>query len=202
MTLAANYKLKLNERKGKGTMDSPQFSLSYKVNYEQVDTKISYDILSALKGDNDVIIEVNSSLANVAKSEGEDSAIAFLQKIRSLGLDYSYRKVPAATKQSFLAQLFGGGKKENLAHEVLAYVPDKVWRDESFQSLLPVYGARYYVTKEPEESDKIVNEMCRMLDNEKVDYFKLIIFDVASFGQMGIVTNYLARSDLKNMLGL
>ncbi|MGI6776830.1 MAG: hypothetical protein ACOX7R_02015 [Acetivibrionales bacterium] len=196
------YKLKFSSRKGGGSLDSPQFSLSYRANNEAINSRASYEILSKLIGDNDVVIEVNSSLTNTTKTESEDRTFHFLSEVRNRALDYSYRKVPSSARQSFLSMIFGGGKKNAEAHEIMAYIPEKVWKEETFLSVLPVYGARYYVMKSPEEGDKVINELCRMLDSEKIDYFKLIVFDVASFGQMGIVSNYLTADDIKGTLGI
>lgn len=195
-------KIKFKVNKSDGGLNSPQFSISWKQPASEDDTKLSsYEILSALKGDNDILIEVNSSLFNAPVSERETCAMNFLESVRDLGLDYRYRKGTSQASQSFISQLFGFNKNVQ-SHEILAYIPDKIWRTEGFYRVLPTYGARYYITREPVESSKILDDMSRMLDSEKLDYFKLTVFDSSIFSYMGLSSKTMTADDIKQALGL
>lgn len=193
-------KIKLKQNKPDGSLVSPDFSISFKQSVsEKENRQNSYDILSVLKGNNDVVIEANSSLFNLPASQRESSAMDFLDTIRALGLDYRYRKTASSSAPSFLSQLFGMNKNSS-AHEILAYVPHSVWKTEDFCKAIPVFGARYYITDGPAESSKLLDDMSKMLDEEKRDFFKLIVFDASSFSYMGVYTKRLTYEDIKQLL--
>jgi hypothetical protein len=195
-------KFKFIDLTGNKNPDAPQYSISYRVK-SQPDIKQSYEIISHLKENNDVIIELNSSLSSLTRNRNNDYWSDFLNNIRELGLSYNYRKVPSATKPSILEFIFSRGKtSNNEAHEIITYVPDDVWKVNSFINILPPYGAKYYVVKEPEDGSSLINALTQMTDDEKARYFRIIIFDVPAFGNMGINSNYLKASDIKSMLGI
>jgi hypothetical protein len=82
----------------------------------------------------------------------------------------------------------------------VVYVPHDVWKNESFKDKLPISGARYYITNYPMEAEDIVNKILTMDDKEIKTTFKLIIFDFAFYGQMGIVTDVLNKDDFHRLL--
>lgn len=195
-----NKNIKLKQVNTDASLESAQISLTYKQQgSEEKARESSYEILSALKSDNDVIIELNSTLFNLPDKEKDSYFRKFVETIRSLDLEYRYRKVSVNT-QSIFSFLFG--QKTVQAHEILVYVPHEVWLTETFRSILPIYGARYYVTKEAAEADEILEEMYRMMDFDKLDFFKLIIFDAGTLSSMGINSSSLTIEDLKEMLGV
>jgi len=89
-----------------------------------------------------------------------------------------------------------------MAHEITVFIPDKVWRQKEFYDKLPAYGVKYYIDGENIEGKKLLDKMYIMPDDEKLEYFKLIIFDSPSFRHMGINTRHLTMSDIKLALGL
>jgi len=193
-------KLKIRENKTDGGLNFARFALTYKVPDTQEQCRQnSFNIISLLKSGNDVIIEINSSLFNVSENRREEIVMGFIDDIRSLGLEYRYRKVAATGSQSFLSALFG--KKNNQAHEVLVYVPHNVWQQESFKSAIPLYGARYYVVNGSLEAGKALEDMYRMMDFEKLQFFKLVVFDAGLLGSMGINSQTLQMEDIKRLLG-
>lgn len=198
-----DLKIKVKENKSDGSFSSPKFSISMKQSSSSDENRAnSYEVLSALKGDSDIIIEVNSSLLNIPPWQRETYAKDFLYSVRELGLDYRYKKGVSQSSLSFLAQLFGFGKNNQSAHEILAYVPHSVWESENFYKILPIHGARYYVLKEPGDSSKILDQISNMLDEEKLDYFKFTVFDTSTFSYMGINGNNLTIDDIKRSLGM
>lgn len=194
-------KLKIRENKTDGSLNFARFALTYKVP-ETLDQsrQNSFEILSLLKCDKDVIIEINSSLFSVPENRREMIVMDFIDNIRSLGLEYRYRKVAATGSQSILTLLFG--KKNNQAHEVLVYVPHNVWVQESFKSALPLNGARYFVVNESLDAAKALEDMDRMMDYEKIRFFPMVIFDAGMLGSMGINSQTLQMSDIKKLLGI
>ena len=199
--LSGNKRIKLRENKTDGSLGFARYSITVGVPAsEEQCRQTSFDILSALKQDSDAIMEINSSLFNMNKNERDEIALLLLEDLKDLGLHYRYRKVSSVASPSFFSMLLG--KKESQAHEFLVYIPDTVWQSENFKSLMPAYGARYYFLKESTDSGKVFDDMYRMLDSEKLNYFRLIVFDSGMLGSMGINTNSMDVKDIKSLLGL
>lgn len=197
-------KFKLKENKSGGDLSAPKYMVSFNQLGKEVENKEnSYQIISALKQDNDVFIEINSSMLNLTKNMREDCALTFLKAVRAAGLDYRYRKVDAAGGKSLLSQLFSFGGKQSQAHDVLVYVPDEVWKSGDFQKYLPTSGVKYLVCKDKMDGIKVLDDMYngQILDDEILDMFKFMIFDCNNFGQMGIYTNSVSMQEMKQLLG-
>lgn len=195
-----NYKLKLNKNGDSSNIDIPQYSITYRTNSKKPN-HASYDILSALKENNDVIIEISTDLFFDSGANKEDYVNQFLNAINSLNIKYIHRKIPSAKKPS----IFGfsiESKKKVEAHEIIAYVPDGVWAEGSLRDNLPISGARYYITKEPMGDTNILNDIRNMSEEEKAGIFRLIIFDLALLGQIGINSSFLEAGELNRLLGL
>lgn len=58
----ANYKLKIVDNNRKPKNGGPQFSLSYSPDNKRSGVNTSYEILSLLKEDNDIVLEVDTGL--------------------------------------------------------------------------------------------------------------------------------------------
>lgn len=182
-------------------MDYAQFRLAY--NSQGLEYNIrhaSYIILSSLKSDNDLIIEINSSLFSMSESKKEPFIKNLLESAKSLGLYYQYKKVPAYAKQNIFSLFFN--KNVSHAYEVFIYVPHKIWSTDEFSNFLHLCCARYYITKESVEASTIIDNMQQMTDNEKLDFFKLIVFNNVTYGGMGINTHSLSIPDINQLLEL
>lgn len=192
--------ISLNKNKVSNDINMPQYTISYKA--KATNTKVgslSYRIISALKEDSDIVLEVNSSLFSLPQADRESFALIFLSAVRNIDLDYSYRKTSSPSK-SFFSQLFG--KKEECSHEILVYIPDEVWKKEDFFNIIPKYGVRYYITKDNTDGKKVIEDMNKMLDEEKIEKFKFLIFDVAIFNQMGVISKSHSAESIKQLLGI
>lgn len=183
-----NYNLKLTNTGNKANTGMPQFSLNYKPDKGQSNSNISYEILSKLKQDHDVVIEINTSLFIQTEKSINFLPEKFLAEIRNLNLEYSYKKVNASGNKGFLYSLLVG-KKLDEGHEIIVYIPDIIWKSEAFRRILPDFGVRYYIMNKSGEGNKVLEEMNRMMDSEKVDYFEYIIFDITELNKMGIISN-------------
>jgi hypothetical protein len=191
-----NCKIKLTRLNEGNDSLSPQLSLNFKP------INKSYDILSVLKGNNDLVIEVNSSLFFGPSEENEKLVNHLLDKIKNMGLYHTYRKMPVPAKQSFITQLFSGGNKMIDAHEILAYIPGSAWSDEAFRQILQDYMIRFYVLEKSNDPEELISKISGMSDSEKKQYFKLIIFIAPQFNQMGITGDHLSEQDIRRMLGI
>jgi len=199
-TLKKYIKFKAN--KVSNDTDLPQYSISYMTNNAKIDNKkISFELISALKEDSDIVLEINSSLFSFSQLSRENIALQFLEDIRHIGFDYLYRKVPSASR-SFLSHLFGLGKKDDQAHEILVYIPDESWNKETLYNIIPTNGVKYYITKDNTQGRKVMDDLYQITDDEKLNAFKLVIFDVSSFGQMGIKSRSLTADDIKRLIGI
>lgn len=85
---------------------------------------------------------------------------------------------------------------------MVAFIPYEVWSNAKVKSIIPFHGARYSVLKEKSDGSDVLDNLQKMLDNEKLDYFKLIAFDNMSLNSMGIYTNHHSLSDIKTILGI
>jgi hypothetical protein len=193
-------KIKVKENKSERTLSKPQFTLSLQqTNSLEQQLENSYEALSKLIEASDVIIDLNSSLTNLPIPKREPYAFKFLDSVKALGLEYKYSATASNSSPSFLSGLFGGNKNIQ-EHHVLVYVPHEIWVMKDFEKLLPLYGARYFILKENSDGLKALEDLQKMLDSEKLGYFKLIIFSVITFNSMGIFSKYLNLSEIKKIL--
>lgn len=182
-------------------MNSPLYSITYKVNSKRPYLP-SYEILSAFVGQNDVIIELSTDMLMNVQSNVHEYAKKYLDKLNSaFSLEYCSRKVPSAQKPSVLGFLFQTQKKIE-ADELIIDIPNTIWTDERFMEMLPVHGAKYYITKEPAKDRNILNRIWCMPEEEKGDTFKFILNDYPWYGKMGISVSSLDENELRRLLGL
>lgn len=201
MTLS-RLKIKIKEIKNGGSLNHPRYSLSYVPGSGEGEIRdASYQILSALKENRDVLLEVNSSLCSVPSSQREPALLQLVDGLRGLGVEYRCRKVSPSAAPSLFSAFFNRGKTP-MAQEVAAYIPAGVWSSESFYPVLPLFGARYYVLPEPREAGDALDAMSQLLDEEKVEPFDLVIFDSGVLGTMGISSSRVNAKELKRRLGI
>lgn len=191
--------LKENKSAGKsGPLDTPRYVLSYKPGKPGIESAgTSYGILTALKSDADVVIEVNSSL--FYHSDNTDDLIyGFIDKLKDLSLDYRYRRVAPSTSPGIFDRIIGKTRQE--AHEVQVLIPNESWNRETVPDLLIPFGVRYYFTGSRMEKGGLLDEIQRMTWPDKQKFFSLVVFDMNIMGQMGINTINLSLNDLESLL--
>ena len=194
-------KIKIKEFKTWEAFENPRFTLMFEETAsEELWRKRSYDELSSLIGSGDVTIELDSSLLSVSSQQRESYALKFLDDIRALGVEYKCLKSAPGSNPSFWEGMLG--KKTKQAFDIIAYIPNETWSKAEMENSLSLYGAKYFITKDESDRTKVLDDFQKMLDDEKLNYFKLVVFDVPSFNRMGIYTNYLALSDIKAILGI
>src|SRR5690554_1495315 len=160
-------KVKIKQNNHKANLDSAQYTLTFK----SKDKEANYRILSALVQEDDLLIEIDSSWFSNNKKEIYFKEI--LQYIRTNDLDYNYNKITNNDIQSIFGNLYN---KNTVVHKTIFYLPNNIWKSESFRSIIPINGARYYILNKNND-EKILKYMGKMMDNEILDYFKLIVYD-------------------------
>jgi hypothetical protein len=180
--------IQIKENKLWGADSSPRFTLKLKVKTsEEQKRKNSYDVLSKLIGNSDVIIELNGSLLNLPAKKRDSYILKFIEDVKALGLEYRCSKVASVSSPSLL-NLFGN--KTTQEQVVVTYMPNEIWSKAEMKNLLSFYGARYIVLKERSDAPEILNYLQKMQENEQIEYFKLIAYDAMCLNAMGIFTNY------------
>ena len=192
-----DYKLKLTKITNRNDINSPQYSLIYS-HKRRPQLKIGYEIISLLKENNDIILEIDTSLIVQTKSSNKFNYEDFISDIKKMNLQYSYKK-SQAQRHDLLLTLFGFKRNEDV-HIITVYVPDNVWKDEAFKKIIPDCGIRYYIMKGSDEARKVLDDMNMMTDREKNNYFLYVIYDASDFYQMGISSNYYGYDDIKRIL--
>ena len=198
MTLE-NYRIKIKRNPNKIKDGSPQYSLTYNSDALNA-SRISHDILSVFIGENDVIIEINSDMSGPVNKQSEPVA-AFLDKTAIFDLVCKKKNVLSEKSNSLLG-LFVGSKKRKQASEALIYIPNNVWCNPDFKKFLPLYGAKYYITDQTVDASAKLNEIAEMNEEDKAEAFRMVIFDLAICGQMGVASAALSMDDITGMLGL
>lgn len=196
-----NGKLKIKEQKSDLSLDSPQFIIEIEqAKSSDLQVQNNYEVLTKLIGVSDIIISLNSALMNLTYRQRLPLIQKFLESIRALNLEYKCLKVTGSSGHSFLPMLFKSKSTEE--QEILVYIPNKIWMDSGFQEILPFYGARYFITKNNINSPAILDDMQKMLDDEKMEYFRLIVFNSMYISSMGICSKYLSLSELEEILNI
>lgn len=197
MTLK-DCKLKLSVNKESGEL--PPYSLTYKAR-GQYARNVSYTVLSALIGEHDVMIEMHSDLQFCTNGKQIQYVMEFVKGIGAFPVAVRDREGVSDKKLSILGFAIDRKKKEK-AYEAIAYVPNAVWRNDSIIEVLPLWGARYYIVKEPMDGEKMVNEFWNMTEEAREGFIEMAVFDIASMGQVGITSRTVGEGELRRMLGL
>ncbi len=192
------YRLKLQKNKDFQTSGGPQYTLKYSTKSDNP-RHVSHAILSAMIGNDDVILLVSTEFFSNLNQKGPGPVEKFIERARSHGLFLVQRSRPVEQKISFFG-FQSRMKKKVEVQEVAAYVPNQVWRD-SFADILPLCGARYFVTPQTMSVSTFINHVLDMSEEEIAKTFKTRIFDLAQAGQMGISSD-LSLEEISHRLGL
>lgn len=193
------YKIKL--RRNRNTDNGlHQYALTYQRGNGHIN-QAGYDILSALTGDSDLIIELNTDLLYGVSPEPDKCAEKFLEDIRNLNLAHSSRTAPSKYPVRFLGFTLERRDKKQ-SYEIAAYVPNKVWKNASFRDVLPVCGARYYITREPMDAQTTVDNLPALSEEQKAAMFRWILFHVNEYARFGILSAADSEKELRGLLGL
>jgi len=181
------------------SLSTAQYSVSYKQKKETVENtrKSSYEIISALKDNSDLLIEMDSSLFFLPEKNRAGFIRDYMKKFKALELDYRYYNAPANSNslKGFLM-----GDKTTERHQLLLYLPHEIWLTEEFRSILPIHGIRYYIIPEQLKPDDLFIKFYQMMDIDKLDYFPLIIFVPGTIPYIGLNSKFFTIDDIKKKL--
>lgn len=193
-----DMKIKLTENKAAGT-DFPKYSLGYvPQKSDDINKNSGYGIISALKQNNDIIVEINDSLLSMKKKDRDNFVTAFLQSMDSLNISHAKRNVPHIANRGILG-FFSKPKLEE-AVNICFYLTNDQWNSPEFQKVYPKYGARYYICSpdKPTSTEALYN----MSDDERLNTFEFMIFDSGILRSMGINSKIRNMADIKALLGI
>lgn len=191
--------LKLKDNKIRDRLDSAQYILTYKQDRNLSNSAmISHAILSALTAEDEILLELNSSLFYVSDKQKEELIYQCLETAKKIGLEHRYRKVPSSGNPSLFKKLLNNDREK--AHELIVQIPAEIWKDERVLGLILPYGARYYFTDKPSGNTNLLDTFSNMTDKDKLEHFRLIVFDMGVLGHMGINSALMGPDEVKRLL--
>ncbi|OPX44128.1 hypothetical protein CLHUN_19270 [Ruminiclostridium hungatei] len=188
-------KLKLSNAENKYNEEISSFSLSYS-GKRMENPEVSYRIISALKADASLFIELNSSLLNMDASDKKKLSEKFMEGLKQLGIEYLNKKTVESERRRVLSISLEGKKVEGF--ETYALIPGEIWCQQEFKELLPSEGLRYYLSTDDSESN--LSAFADLDEEERLKLSRMVIFDNAALGSMGINTAYLTKSEINRLL--
>lgn len=181
---------------------NPRYSLSYLRGASDKNLKkFSYDIISRLVKDQDLLLEIKSALFSGFNLDANERIFEkILNQLREMKLDYRQRRNLCSKE----IKLFGVSVSINqkvTEHELLIYIPNHTWVKDRFWESLPEYGVTYRVLNRKTDGLKLLDDIHtgQIFDSAIQEHCEITIFDCSSFGQMGIETD-LAKEELENCL--
>jgi hypothetical protein len=151
----------------------------------------SYQLLSSLKQQKGLFLEFDSAFTNLPTSvEIENAAKKFLGNLREMEIAHLHQTSEVKDNRGLLG--FLNLNRTFTAYRIFAYIPDQLWQDQSFQAIIPRYGARYYICKDRVDEKKMLEDLLvgRIPEEKMFEIFDFIIYDCMDFGQMGIKTAF------------
>ena len=145
------------------------FSLTYGRNKSSPENReLSYQILSAFKQEQIVLLEIDSSLFLMSKpQESEIQIEALIKDLSQLGIQYQRQTFQFNQPRGLLGSL--GIHKTTPGHRIFALIDNETWRKNEFKSYLPENGARYYICKDAIDEQKVFEDLSssRLTDAHK-----------------------------------
>jgi hypothetical protein len=190
-----NIKFKLVENTN-AKNGSSKFTLSYFS--RKIDSiQASDEIISALKADSDIILEVNSEYHNLNENENTALATKLTGAYERMNVEYRKKKIVVDSRRSILSFAIKSEKVEGF--QLFAYITDEIWCEQEFKKLIPDIVVKYYILKPDSEIN--LDAFIASDEQEKLDLCTMEIFDLKSLGSMGINTSMLKKEDISGMLG-
>lgn len=172
-----------------------KFAVSYSTKKRE-NSQISYEIVSSLKGENDIIIEINSSFLNFSEKESKEFLPRLLEELDNYQIKYKKRKILANNRKTILSVTVKNETVEGF--ELFAIIPNEIWKDDRFRKIIPKIGVRYYLPKT--QSDINLDELIDLDESQKISLFKMVIFDYVLLGSMGINTSEMNKEAIEALI--
>lgn len=179
-------------------------SPDFLVNYSKMSGDLkqeSFELINKLVGDNDIILHVYSGLFSCQQNKRAEIALKFISDIKSYDLQYRYRKT-SPTSTSFVSKLFSFGNQEDV-HDILVYIPNRLWQDKGFRNIIPIQGIRYYIIKSGIDALDTIEKMYNgyIQEHEYGEFSSASVFDLCCFGNMGVFIKDLSLEEVRQLLG-
>ncbi len=188
-------KLKISENTNKRDPMISKFTISYS-GKKMDNSEVSYEIISALKEERDLVIELNSSLLNMEEHGKKSLLESFTVQLDKLGIEYKNKKLMVNSRRTFLSIFLSARQVEGF--KLFAHIPNEIWNDREFRKIIPVYGLRYYLPER--ESENNFNAFLDLDEEERYELCSMVIFDYTVLGSMGINAERLTKSDVEELL--
>lgn len=193
--------LKFKDTGKRGSLESAQYILTYRPDRGPAGpARTSHAILSSLKADGDLVLELNSNLFCNSDRPKDSLVFECLETAKKLGLEHSYRKLPPPGSSTIFERLLNLPKENG--HELLVLITGEVWKNEDILNLILPYGARYYMAPGLSGDCGPLASFGGMTDMDRLKHFRLIVFDMALLGHMGINSASMGPDEVKAMLGI
>lgn len=197
-----SFQPKLAKNRWDGSLAQPQYSLAYSLNEKPATIMERSRVLRhQLLGDSTLLLELNSNLLAMTEREREPLVLAFREHLTELGLDYRHQTTPQTGKSSFFAKFLNGDID---AHQIMVLVEPATWQSDQFEEMLPKQGMRYYRLPSSDPGEGLLDAIFqgKLLRKELIERFDLIVYDVAIFGQMGIISARRSYEELQGLISL
>ncbi len=190
-----NIKIKVSDNTSKKDSEVADFSIAY--SSRKIDKAIvSYQIISTLKAEDNMIIEINSSLLSLSENEKRNLISWLRDSLEKMGIEFIDKKTSVMASRSILSIAVQSKKVEGF--ELFIYVPHDVWCNQEFIKIIPKFGVSYYLLKSYNESN--LDTFVKFDEDEKLEQCKMVIFDHIFLGSMGINTSILKKDDIIELL--
>ncbi len=188
-------KLKLSDAVNNQNKDISSFSLSY-AGKKMNNSEVSYRIISALKAEAAIFIELNSSLLYMDTQDKKVLSEKFIGRLKDMGIQHLNKKITDSQRRRVLSIPLEGKKVEGF--EIYALIPGEMWYQQEIKQALPSAGLRYYLSFNDSENN--LSAFADLDEEERLKLSRLVIFDNADLGSMGINTAYLSKSEINRLL--
>jgi hypothetical protein len=192
--MSKNIKIKISDISNKKDSVS-KFTMSYSAK-NMDNSQISYEIVSSLKAENDIIIEINCSFLKLSEKESKLLLSRLINAFDNFGVLYKKRKILVHSRRTMLSISLKSEVIEGF--EIFAVIPNEIWKNELFKSIIPNMGVRYYMPISTQNID--LDEFIDLEEDDRISQCNLVIFDYILSGTMGINTCRMKKEDIQALL--
>ncbi len=190
-----NIKTKIKDNTRSKDSELSQYSIAYSAK-NMDNSQVSYEIISTLKGTDNIIAEVDSSFLNLTEKYGKELATKLITGFSEIGVEYKNKSKTITSKKSIFSISAQGKKIEGF--EIIAFLPHEAWCDSRLREILPDIGVKYYILKS--DCQISLAEFFSLEPDKRSELCKLEIFDYTSLNSMGINTSVYNKEDIIELL--
>ncbi len=190
-------RIQVKENKVVPSLDKPMFSIQYK---DKQPLQFGKRIISGFKQKSDILMQINTSGVTHLTRDTESYAERLIQKAAELSIDYRYSKVPCEDSGTVLDKLFSLSSKAAYQHEILFLFNDSDWNFDKADGFRTPAPARYFIIKDGIDSGNYLYTFNNMMDKQKLESCRYVIYDWPEIFQMGITSVQAGYSDIMSII--